>query len=64
MPSQRVYEIMDEQRATAYDRRNVAGDFNASGRKNAATKKLYLPLLEMSDLDSLFELILQRSQEG
>jgi len=64
MPSQRVYEIMDEQQPTAYDRRNVEGDFNAYGRKNAATKKLYLPLLEMSDLGSLFELIVQRSQEG
>lgn len=61
MPSQGVYKIMDEQQAAAYDRRNVAGDFNEFGRKNAATKKLYLPLLEMSDLNSLFELILQRS---
>jgi hypothetical protein len=62
MPASRVYEVMDIQQGTAYDRRNVAGDFNTFGRKNAATKKLYLPLLEMSDLQSLLEFVLQRSQ--
>ena len=64
MPASRVYEIMDIQQRTAYDRKYVAGDFNAFGRKNAATKKLYLPLLEMSDLQALLAFVLQRSRQG
>lgn len=51
MPSKRVYEIMDTQ--APYARREVAGDFNSWGTKNSATHKLYLPLVEMGDFESL-----------
>jgi hypothetical protein len=50
---------MDEQ--IPYARKVVSGDYNSYGRKSAATKKIYLPLLEMSDLESLVDLFVSRA---
>lgn len=58
MPARQVYDLMDEQ--DAYDRQKAAGDYDAYGRKRGATRKLYLPLLDMSDLPSMIDHILQQ----
>lgn len=51
MPANEVYAIADAQ--DTYDRKNVSGDFSASGQKRGATRKVYLPLLFMGDFQEL-----------
>lgn len=53
--SEKVYKIMDDQ--LPYGRRVVRGDFSLVGKKNSATNKIYLPLFDMQDFGSFFELI-------
>lgn len=55
MRSENVYLLLEEQ--AGYDRYLQPGDYDQHGRKNSATKKLYLPLHKMSDFHSMFEII-------
>lgn len=54
LPAQRVYELWDNGDTPRYQRKTVDGDLNSQGHVRAAIHKLYLPLLEMEDFDSLF----------
>lgn len=54
LPASRVYELWDNGDTPRYERKTVQGDLNAQGYVRASIHKLYLPLLEMNDFDSLF----------
>ena len=51
-----TYKEVDSQ--TVYDRRLADGDFFPGGMKRAATKKIYLPLTKMNDLESLVDWVI------
>ncbi|MBC7417548.1 MAG: hypothetical protein H7325_05285 [Pedobacter sp.] len=57
LSAQRVYELWDNGDTPRYKRKTVAGDLNDAGYLRAAVNKIYLPLPEMANFDSLFELI-------
>lgn len=61
LTAEQVYRIMDN--SIPFDRQVVPGDYTIYGKKHAATRKLYLPLLEMSDISSLLDMYIGRAKE-
>lgn len=55
LPANRVYELWDNEDNNGYQREVVDGDRNKQGHIRGAVEKLYLPLIEMSDFESLFD---------
>ncbi|UUC52423.1 hypothetical protein NOX82_11085 [Pseudomonas citronellolis] len=55
MSAEDVYRHQDEQ--VAYKRKVVSGDMGSAGQVRGAVRKLYLPLYQMNDFDSLVSLL-------
>jgi len=55
MPASMVYSIWDKQ-DSLYERKNVEGDMNRFGGRRGSVKKIYLPLFDMNDFSSLFNI--------
>ena len=54
LPASRVYELWANGDTPRYKRKTVKGDLDGEGQVRGSIHKLYLPLLEMNDFDSLF----------